>query len=115
MVRDKRKFGRADENKDGKLTKDEYAAYLHPYDFPHMRQEVIDRSMDDMDKDKDGYISLEEYMSDMYDPASHGPDPPEWLEREKEHFSVQRDKDKDGKLNKVHYSNNGKLYKVYHL
>ena len=62
--RDKKRFDAADEDGDGKLTRDEYAIFLHPEDSPHMRDVVISETMQDMDKDKDGFVDKDEYISE---------------------------------------------------
>lgn len=41
LARDQRRFEKADTNGDGKLTKEEFAAFLHPEEFDHMRDIVI--------------------------------------------------------------------------
>ena len=41
VKRDMRKFQTADENKDGKLSKDEFAAFLHPEEYDHMKDIVV--------------------------------------------------------------------------
>lgn len=46
------KFDAADENKDGKLSREEVAKY-----FPYMAQ-----NFDRLDTDKDGFLSWEEYV-----------------------------------------------------
>lgn len=60
--------------------------------------------MEDIDKDKDGFVDMAEYIGDMYRPDDYpelqGKEP-EWVESEREMFKEHRDKDKDGKLNKV--------------
>ena len=90
-----------------------------------MRDVVIDETMEDMDKDKDGYVTIDEYLSKCprvtasllgagLSPASlSSPDDlwpqyereqageePDWVSSEREQFTNYRDKDKDGKLNK---------------
>ena len=62
--RDKRRFEAADENNDGKLDRDEFAIYLHPEDTAYMREVVIAETLQDMDTNKDGFVDLEEYMSE---------------------------------------------------
>ena len=48
-------------------------------------------------QDKDGYVSLTEYIGDMFNPEN-GEEEPEWVESEKQQFRDYRDKDGDGKL-----------------
>ena len=64
IKRDKNRWEYADQNKDGMLTKEEYTAFLHPEEFDHMKGVVVDETLEDIDKDKDGVISLEEYIGE---------------------------------------------------
>ncbi|CAC5409694.1 Calumenin-A,Reticulocalbin-3,Calumenin,Reticulocalbin-1,Calumenin-B [Mytilus coruscus] len=104
--RDERRWKAADKNKDGKLDKTEFSDFLHPEEAGHMRDIVVQETMEDIDKDKDGFISLEEYIADVYDEDEEDEDEdyphdgtPDWVESEKVQFKSHRDKDKDGKLN----------------
>jgi hypothetical protein len=62
LDRDKRRWSSADVNGDGALDREEFAAFLHPEETPHMKDIVVLETMEDIDKDKDGKISLEEYV-----------------------------------------------------
>lgn len=64
--RDRRRWETADENKDGFLNKLEFKYFLHPEEADHMRDIVIAETVDDIDKNGDGLISLEEYIGDMF-------------------------------------------------
>ena len=64
--RDRRRWDTADEDKDGHLNKFEFKHFLHPEEADHMRDVVISETVDDIDKDGDGKISLAEYIGDMY-------------------------------------------------
>jgi len=100
IARDKTRFTAADGDKDNKLTQSEFADFLHPEETKHMQHIVIQETLNDIDKDKDGFVSLDEYIADMYHPeAGTGDEIPEWVTNEKEQFKEYRDKDKDGKLN----------------
>ena len=55
-------FQLADENHDGFLNREEFAAFLHPEETPRMRVLVIDETMEDMDKNRDGFVTVEEYI-----------------------------------------------------
>ena len=55
----------ADTDKDGVLDREEFASFLHPQDTPHMKDIVVQEALDDMDKDKDGYVTVEEYIRKM--------------------------------------------------
>lgn len=95
--RDRRRWYTADADLDNMLTKDEFLAFLHPEETPRMRDLVVLEALEDIDKDKDGKISLSEYIGDMYQGENEN-DKPQWVLDEMEHFSRQRDKDGDGFL-----------------
>lgn len=101
MRRDKRRWQRADQNHDGSLSKEEFTDFLHPEETAHMQTVVVEETLEDIDKDGDGKISLNEYINDMY--SDHGKDSsqvPDWVLREKEQFKEYRDKNGDGFLDK---------------
>ena len=62
ISRDERRWKKADLDGDGNLSKEEFASFLHPEDVEHMRDTVVMETLDDIDKDNDGFISLEEYI-----------------------------------------------------
>lgn len=62
LDRDKRRWSFADVDGDGALTHEEFSAFLHPEETSHMKELVILETMEDIDKNKDGRISLEEYV-----------------------------------------------------
>ena len=62
VARDEKRFKKADKDSDGKLSKDEFAAFLHPENDESMKDIVVEETMEDIDKDKDGFLSLEEYI-----------------------------------------------------
>lgn len=93
--RDRRRWGVADLNGDDSLSKEEFAAFLHPEESEHTRHIVVDEAMEDIDRDKDGRVSLLEYIGDMYR-GEDGDEEPEWVKNEREQFSTYRDKDGDG-------------------
>ena len=41
---------------------EEFTNFLHPEDAPHMKEIVVVETMEDIDKDKNGVISLNEYI-----------------------------------------------------
>lgn len=99
VKRDERRWGQADMDQDGFLTKEEFSHFLHPEDAEHMREIVVEETIEDIDKDKDGLISLEEYIGDMW-PNSEGEEEPSWVVTEREQFSDFRDKNKDGSMDR---------------
>ena len=49
-VRDRRRWGLADENGDGSLNKLEFKHFLHPEEVDHMKDLVVQETIDDIDK-----------------------------------------------------------------
>ncbi|XP_005110307.1 calumenin isoform X1 [Aplysia californica] len=110
IERDLRRWQKADHNSDGKLSKEEFQDFLHPEEAEHMRDIVVMETLEDIDKDGDGHISLQEYIDDIWGDDEDDEDDeegetdkdgePEWVKTEREQFTNYRDKDHDGKLNK---------------
>lgn len=93
--RDRRRWETADEDSNGALNKLEFKHFLHPEESEHMRDIVVTETLDDIDKDGDGKISIEEYIGDMFkaeDPDSE----PDWVKNEREAFKENRDENNDG-------------------
>ncbi|KAG9349977.1 hypothetical protein JZ751_026330 [Albula glossodonta] len=97
LARDERRYKAADVNADGKATKEEFTAFLHPEEFDHMKRIVVAETVEDIDKNGDGLINLEEYIGDMFTPEN-GESEPDWVQTERTHFSEFRDVNKDGSL-----------------
>ncbi|XP_065511402.1 serine/threonine-protein kinase SBK1-like [Caloenas nicobarica] len=70
LARERRRFGAADGDGDGRVTRQEFAAFLHPEDFERMRDIVVTETMEDMDKDGDGFVQEDEYIGE---PGRRGP------------------------------------------
>jgi len=95
--RDHRRWILADNDKDGSLTKTEFQAFLHPEDAAHMRDIVVQETLEDIDKDGDGKVNLEEYIGDMYkDEDADDASEPDWVASEREQFTKYRDSNGDG-------------------
>ncbi|XP_077413428.1 reticulocalbin-3 isoform X2 [Vanacampus margaritifer] len=95
LTRDERRFKTADRDGDGIATRKEFTAFLHPEEFDYMKDLVVQETIEDIDKNGDGKISLAEYIGDMYTPEE-GESEPEWVQTEKKHFTDLRDANKDG-------------------
>lgn len=99
MNRDERRFRVADRNGDQMTSKEEFTAFLHPEDFAHMKEIVVQETIEDIDRNGDGFIDLKEYIGDMYAPQD-GKEEPEWVKSEQQQFVEFRDKNGDGKMDR---------------
>ncbi|XP_041472099.1 calumenin-A-like [Lytechinus variegatus] len=93
---DKARWAVADQNRDEALDKDEYMAFEWPREKPHMKNIAIDETLEDMDKNGDGFVDIDEYINDLWDGQGEIPD---WVEAERKGFGEYRDKDGDNRLN----------------
>ncbi|XP_056333780.1 calumenin-B [Danio aesculapii] len=99
MTRDERRFKMADLDGDLRANKEEFTAFLHPEEFDYMKDIVVLETMEDIDKNGDGLIDLNEYIGDMYSQNGDSSEP-EWVKTEREQFTEFRDKNKDGRMDK---------------
>ena len=60
-LRDRRRWTVADRNKNLQLSKEEFAAFIHPEHADHMGDILISETMADFDQDGDGKLDLAEY------------------------------------------------------
>ncbi|KAM6306803.1 calumenin isoform 2-T2 [Podargus strigoides] len=99
MVRDERRFKMANKGGDLTATKEEFTAFLHPEEYNYVKDIVVQETMEDIDKNGDSFIDLEEYIGDMYSRDGEAEEP-EWVKTEREQFLEFRDKNRDGKMDK---------------
>lgn len=99
--RDRRRWKKADKDGDDRLSKEEFMDFLHPEDAEHMRDIVVMETLEDIDKDHDGYISMKEYIDDMWPNRENADEEPDWVKNERKQFADFRDKNGDGKLDKT--------------
>lgn len=99
LTRDRRRWSVADRNGDDALTRSEFTDFLHPEESTFMRDVVVAETVEDIDKNNDGKVSVEEYIGDMYRASEDEGDEPDWVKNERETFKTFRDKDGDGSLN----------------
>jgi len=88
----------ADLDGDDALVEAEFLNFIHPEDASHMQDVVVMETIEDIDKDGDGNISLDEYIKDLYR-GEPGDEEPDWVESERQSFRTYRDKNGDGMLN----------------
>lgn len=101
MARDERRFKVADRNGDLIADRKEFTAFLHPEDHEHMKDIVVQETLEDIDKNGDGFIDLKEYIGDMYTSEENQEEAePDWVASERQQFSEFRDKNNDGKMDR---------------
>ncbi|XP_053116184.1 reticulocalbin-3 isoform X2 [Hemicordylus capensis] len=99
LARDERRFKAADKDGDMIATREEFTAFLHPEEFDYMKNIVVTETIEDIDKNGDGFVEVDEYLGDMYSPESGEPEP-EWVKSERQQFLDFRDLNKDGKMDR---------------
>jgi calumenin len=84
------------------LNRQEFADFIHPEQSQRMKDLVVTETIEDIDRNQDGLISIEEYIADMWDTDTDANRTvePEWIRNERDNFRVYRDLDHDGKLNR---------------
>ncbi|XP_073243174.1 calumenin-B-like [Porites lutea] len=92
--RDRRRFGHADVDKDGGLSRDELISMFHPEENPHMFTVIVGEFLEFVDGDKDGFLSFDEYKVKTVNGANKN------LRTAEQSFK-KLDQDQDGKLNKA--------------
>ncbi|XP_074638894.1 calumenin-B-like isoform X1 [Acropora palmata] len=100
MKMDERRWKAADLDHDGKLSKAEFAAFNQPWEYDYMHVVTAQENLEDMDKDMDGKISLQEYLEGIYQKSASEMTEEELKgkEADKEYFQSERDRNKDGFL-----------------
>ncbi|EDO47673.1 predicted protein, partial [Nematostella vectensis] len=97
--RDRKQWEVADRNKDTKLSKEEFPALFHPSVFDYMQDLVLDESMLDIDTNRDGYISQEEFLGKATEEKGTEEEK-EMIARRRQEFLEHRDTNKDGRLDR---------------
>ncbi|XP_060928013.1 calumenin-A-like [Limanda limanda] len=99
MLQEERRFRAADTDADLKLHKLEFNAFLHPENFHHMRDVVVQETIDDFDKNGDGSIDVNEFMDELFPPGNDDNDS-DLMEKQRQDFLEEKDMNKDGKVDK---------------
>ncbi|KAK2100610.1 hypothetical protein P7K49_021958 [Saguinus oedipus] len=66
LPRDERRFKAADLDGDLTATREEFTAFLHPEEFEHMKEIVVLETLEDIDKDGDGFVDQDEYIGECW-------------------------------------------------
>lgn len=100
LPRDERRFKAAD--LDGALTatREEFTAFLHPEEFEHMKEIVVLKTLEDIDKNRDGFVDQDEYIADMFSHEENDPEP-DWGLSEREQFNKFWDRTRTGSWTKT--------------
>jgi len=96
MEQDHYLFQAADKNGDGSLSLKEFTGFINPDGDLEMQQHVLKLTLGEKDLDKNGLLSLEEFIGNR---SSEHDEESEWLDSEKERFNQELDKDGNGFLN----------------
>ncbi|XP_033940360.1 reticulocalbin-2 [Pseudochaenichthys georgianus] len=95
--KEKRRFDFADVDGTPGLNVTEFLAFTHPSEVDHMADFAIEDVLSEYDTDKDGFISLSEFIGDV---RGDEDSPSQWEIEETVRFKDLYDQDKDGKLNR---------------
>ncbi|KAF3854811.1 hypothetical protein F7725_022866 [Dissostichus mawsoni] len=96
-LKERRRFDFADVDGTPGLTVTEFLAFTHPSEVDHMADFAIEDVLSEYDTDKDGLISLSEFIGDV---RGDEDSPSQWEIEETVRFKDLYDQDKDGKLNR---------------
>lgn len=102
---DKSFFTAADMNLDRKLSKDEFAAFQNPESHIHMHNALIDSTLVEKDRNKNGLIDFNEFLGE-YGRATAiniflaSKEDSEWYQVESDRFKNEYDLNKDGQLDR---------------
>ncbi|XP_041852266.1 reticulocalbin-2 [Melanotaenia boesemani] len=96
-LKERRRFDFADVDGTAGLNVTEFLAFTHPSEVDHMADFAIEDVLSEYDTDKDGFITLSEFIGDV---RGEDDSPSQWEIEETVRFKELYDQDKDGKLNR---------------
>ncbi|KAM6960505.1 reticulocalbin-2 [Aplochiton taeniatus] len=96
-LKEKTRFDFADLDGTPGLNVTEFLAFTHPSEVDSMADFAIEDVLSEYDTDKDGFISLNEFVGEQ---SEEGNAPSQWAIEETVRFQDLYDQDKDGKLNR---------------
>ncbi|XP_074489055.1 reticulocalbin-2 isoform X1 [Sebastes fasciatus] len=97
QLKERRRFDFANVDGTPGLNVTEFLAFTHPSEVDHMADFAIEDVLTDYDTDKDGLISLSEFIGDV---RGDEDSPSQWEIEETVRFQDIYDQDKDGQLNR---------------
>ncbi|XP_047452917.1 reticulocalbin-2 [Mugil cephalus] len=96
-LKERRRFDFANVDGAPGLNVTEFLAFTHPSEVDHMADFAIEDVLSEYDTDKDGFITLGEFIGDV---RGEDDSPSQWEIEETVRFKELYDQDKDGKLNR---------------
>ncbi|XP_068595226.1 reticulocalbin-2 [Brachionichthys hirsutus] len=96
-LKERRRFDFADVDGTSGLNVTEFLAFTHPSEVDHMADFAIEDVLSEYDADKDGFISLSEFIGDV---RGDEDSPSQWEIEETVRFKDLYDQDNDGRLNR---------------
>ncbi|XP_078804862.1 reticulocalbin-2 [Oryzias latipes] len=96
-LKEKKRFDFADIDDTPGLSVSEFLAFTHPSEVDRMADFTIQDVLTEYDTDKDGFISLSEFIGDV---RGEDNSPSKWEIEETVRFKELYDQDKDGNLNR---------------
>ncbi|XP_013859026.1 reticulocalbin-2 [Austrofundulus limnaeus] len=96
-LKEKHRFDYANMDGSPGLNITEFLAFTHPSEVDHMADFAIEDVLNEYDTNKDGFISLSEFIGDV---RGEGEAPSQWEIEETIRFKELYDQDKDGRLNR---------------
>jgi len=94
---DKKLFGAADKNGDGKLSESELQTFRYPTTSEETKKVSLEKTLSEHDTNKNGAIDVEEYINHLKKDTEDD-DEASWIPYEQEKFKTDLDTDKDGVL-----------------
>lgn len=104
--KDLRRWKAADSSQDGMMSLKEFESFLHPEQFEHMHEISVVEKFENLDKNKDEKISIDEYLADLSleGDQTKSMKRNEWIKEETTKFNDQLDINHDSYLDKSELS-----------
>jgi len=88
LARSERRFNLADLNSDTVLTKEEFKGFVHPEESEKLQYILVDEALEDMDRDNDTFVTLEEYFAHLTTVVEEAEkEDPNWKQTHESHFN----------------------------